>query len=522
MRSGSVSLLVGLLLTSCLDLVLPPDGTKEAGEVALTVLVQRPGRPELQPAPGATLALAGTSLSATADGDGNVKLGGLTTSVGVLRLEWDGDGDGLIDAARLFDLQAIGAGFGRRVSLGVVVLGRLATVQGKALRGDRAASATGHGGIQVFVPASPSSAVTSDDGSYTLNGLPEGNLPVTAYAPGYAPASSRVTVTAGQTVQLENVVLQPAPVSETGRLKGTVRDSGGTPLQAVDVTAETSSGPLRTTTGAIGGWELADVPPGLVNLVFKKGGFVSVRIPNFLVQAGLSTQDVTLTAGVDPADPPPAPDAGVVDAGAVDAGVAAPPVLRGAGPVQLVGGSLPDGGTSFVGSTAALEGDLDFIMLKYSMGMVPAYEDPWTLVYSATEPFESPLRFLTRRAGAGGGGPVEFSGRDLRSGLALTYANASQVRVSFGREITASASPPADPRIPGVRARPGDLVLNVSTTAGFPPCSANDGGIELVAAGDFLIAAVQVPDSGVTEPVLIECSSQSNTVLLQFVISGAP
>lgn len=542
-RAGSIDAMrlplivaAAVLGASCMDLVLPPDFANEPGEVTLTVLVQQPGRAELQAAPNATLTLVGTSQQSRADADGNIRLTGLTSSTGVLRLSWDADEDGVEDAARLFDLQTIGAGFGRRVSLGIVVLGRLASVQGRVRRGGREPS-TGHAGILVFVPSSPSSTVTSDDGSYVLSGLPEGSLPISFFANGYAPASSRVSVTAGQTLRLADVTLDTAPPAESGRIRGTVRSADGAPLPAVTVTVDTGSQQLTAQTDSIGAYSITDVPGGLVNLVFVKTGFVSVRIPNFLVQAGVSTQDATLTAGVDVV-PPVVVDAGTVDAGLGDAGTidagpgdagtpdagpAAPPVLRGAGPVPLTPITLPDGGYQLFRGTAALEGDLDFVLLKLGMGTEEIGDTDFELVYGATNDSEQRLRFLERRASRDGGRPLETGGVYPISAVVLTYANATRARVSFSRPVSATASPSIELGFPSVRARPGDLVLNVNIASySGDTCTVSDGGIPFTDVQDFQFIALSVPDAGVTAPVPVTCSLSSGATLMQFVLSNAP
>ncbi len=292
------------LLAGCLDVSLPPQ--RIAGRVTASVLAQRPGRSELVPAVGATLELLETGLSATADVDGNVVLDGLTGSTGTLRLAWDADGDGSADAARLIDVRTARVGPGTSVSLGIIVLGRLASASGVVRRGDRP-STTGHGGVQVFLPSSPSSTISADDGSWVLDGLPEGQVALSFFGAGYRPESSRVELKAGQRARLDDVRLSPAAASTTS-VSGTVREPSGRALSGVLV--EVLGGP-STRSGEAGDFELLALSTGVVSLAFRKEGFASFELPNVLLDETPRRFEVVLTPGdVDAGRPTTSRDGG--------------------------------------------------------------------------------------------------------------------------------------------------------------------------------------------------------------------
>jgi len=128
---------LSLCTVGCINLALPetppPPGP---GTLSGTLTYALPGRPTLQVAKGARVHLLETSNEVRADDEGRFLLPGLTQPRGLIRITFDFDSDGLADRQRLFSLATLGAGPGRDVALGEVVLGRNARLTGRALRAD--------------------------------------------------------------------------------------------------------------------------------------------------------------------------------------------------------------------------------------------------------------------------------------------------------------------------------------------------------------------------------------------------
>lgn len=221
------------LSVSCLDTKLPSAPVLGPGTVRATVFTALPNRQDLSPAKGATLTLLGTTLRATVDDDGNVQLSGITAKTGRLMFSFDADDDGVADRTRVFTLEALAAGFGKDVNLGQVVLGRNATLVGTVKRGDRVQLPAGHGGIAVFLPQLPQLTYTGDDGSFTLGGVPEGSLVLSAFAAGYRGEATPIEVAAAREERVGLIVLEPSPgTAAVGQLSGRVEQADGTPIPA--------------------------------------------------------------------------------------------------------------------------------------------------------------------------------------------------------------------------------------------------------------------------------------------------
>ncbi|MBK7862362.1 MAG: carboxypeptidase regulatory-like domain-containing protein [Archangiaceae bacterium] len=291
--------LIGCLL-SCRQLSLPEAAAPQPGTVQALVVYARPGQTELQPAVGAHARLQGTALEAVADNsEGRVALSGVVSSTGTLHFTFDADGDGAVDHQRLFSLAATGAGPGRDVFLGIIVLGRNAQITGKALKADRAGAPGGHGGISVFVPEAPFVTQTGDDGTYVLRGLPEGEQTVAAFSDQYAPFAQRVNLRAGEDLRLADIVLDRAPaMGATGELHGSTVLASGAAATGVSVTAAHGSDAPQTTTDSSGAFTFSTLQTGLWSVRFEKSGFKTLDVPNVLVIAGANTlAPVTLQAG---------------------------------------------------------------------------------------------------------------------------------------------------------------------------------------------------------------------------------
>jgi len=322
---------LALISIGCRDTELPPSTALQPGVFRATLFTALPGRSELSAATGATVTLVGSTQTAVADADGNVALSDLHASKGKLLFALDLNGDGTIDRSRSLTLESVGAGFGKEVNVGQLVLGRNATLVGKALRSDRAQINSGHGGIVVFLPQLPQLTVTGDDGSYLLPGVPEGEAAVSFTTPGYRAEASSLNVSVGIEQRIGDVVLTADPGGPTvGQLTGSVQQPDGTPIAAVAVRAVSQGREQAIQTNAEGQFTFPVLDTGVYVLGFEKSGLTPLRVDGVLLSAGvnqvgpyvmtagsgsLGTLDGGTPAGLDAGRPVTPSDGGLVDAG---------------------------------------------------------------------------------------------------------------------------------------------------------------------------------------------------------------
>ena len=273
--------------TACFDTSLPrPIGP---GTVRATLVTAAPNRADLVPAKGATVRLVGTTLDARADDDGNIVLAGISTRRGRLLFELDVDGDGSVDRSRTLSLEDVGAGFGKDVNVGQLVLGRSASIVGFARRADVRTPNTGHGGIAVFLPQLPALTFTGDDGSYVLSGVPEGTLVVTALTTGYRPESTSVEATPSEELRLAPFVLQPVPPGATS-LTGRVESLTGEPLSDVSVRSASNGEERVAVTGADGRFLFEGLQTAVYTLGLSRVDLRSLLVSN--VGVGVGRNDI--------------------------------------------------------------------------------------------------------------------------------------------------------------------------------------------------------------------------------------
>jgi hypothetical protein len=295
------------------DLTLPPP--PGAGALYGRVVVAVPGKGTHVAAPGATIAILGGGLSTVANAAGDFRLEGVEQTEGSLLFRAGAQ-------QRLLDLAEVGTGPGRQIGLGDVVVVDNGSLSGRVLRGDVANGSSGHGGTVIFVPEGPFTAYTGDDGSFTLENLPEGHLEVGFFRPGYAPVTrTGVATRAGEDVTLATVVLRPEADAGPGSLSGTVRFEPGLASAAGTTVSATAPGQPGVS-GAVrddGHFSVPGLAPGLYDLGLAHDGYTSATVANVLVREGVDWQvaDVVLTQGeaFDAGTRPPAPDAGVADGG---------------------------------------------------------------------------------------------------------------------------------------------------------------------------------------------------------------
>lgn len=356
MLSRPALVLLVLSLPGCIDTALPP--TPGPGSIQGNLRYALPGRVTLLPAVGAELTVLRTGLEARSQDEGRFLITGITQSTGTLLISLDLDGDGQIDRQRTLELLTLGAGFGRHLSLGDVVLGRNAEVHGAvSLQGST--STGGRGGISVFVPGGPWSTYTADDGTYALTGLPEGELQVAFYKSGFAPASADVRLDPGEQRQLPVVELVPAtegPATVHGILRTPTASASDAQARVRHLGMERS-----LPVDAQGRFAGEGLTSGLHSFAFERTGSRSIVLYNLLLPPGdtdlgtmvLTDGDstpVTLT-DLGPYVPRDAgiPDSGMPDAGTVDAG----PPDSGTPDAGVTDAGTPDAGTVDAGTPDA-------------------------------------------------------------------------------------------------------------------------------------------------------------------------
>lgn len=352
-----------LSLWACRSAELPPLPSRAPGSLRVTVLTARPGRSELVPAKGATATLLGTTLTASADDDGNLALTDLRATTGQVLFSLDLDADGNADRTRTIALEAVNAGFGKDVNLGQLVLGRNATVVGKVLRADRRTLTAGHGGISVFLPQLPQLTLSGDDGSFVLSGVPEGTITISYFTPGYQPDTSALTVEAGEEKRAGVVELTAAPgLPAIGALTGKVEGVDGTPIAAVTVRATDGTTETSRQTNAEGVFNFEQLATGVYIVGFEKTGLRPLRLDGVLVQSGANAMPaIVMTSGtgmlgsLDSGIQQPA-DAGDDDGGMradsgmpIDSGTPGPVAVVGPAQVVLAGAQVTLDGMASTG-----------------------------------------------------------------------------------------------------------------------------------------------------------------------------
>ncbi|MFO0598758.1 MAG: carboxypeptidase regulatory-like domain-containing protein [Myxococcaceae bacterium] len=321
---------VAVAFGGCANLFLPDAPVPLAtGVVTGRVVMAVPGRADRAPVKGVVVALGASTQSTVTDDQGVFALEGIVTTKGSVTFRLDADGDGTTDRQKTLAYEEIGAAPGRAVALGDVLLSENATLHGRVLRKD-VATAGGHGGTLVFVPASPWSAFTADDGSFVISQLPEGTVDVSAFRQGYAPQTlGGLALRGGEDLALRDVLLEPAANAMPGRITGVVKTfpEASTAGASVSIVSAFGGAPVATTVDGAGAFAQAALQPGVYDLTFSLSGYTTVVVGNVAVLSGQDTP-VEVTLGKGAAGEPlqreqPGVDAGVdggVDAG-MDAGV---------------------------------------------------------------------------------------------------------------------------------------------------------------------------------------------------------
>lgn len=320
-----VAAVVLLLSSACIELSLPePPPPPGPGTIQGTAVYAVAGRAGYRPAGGARVTLLSTGASTpTATDSGRFTLSNVRATSGVLLFTFDLDGDGTIDRQRALDLATIGAGPGKNVALGDVVLSQNATVAGRVLRADNPLP-TGHGGIAVFVPGAPYATATADTGDFVLENLPEGSVRLAFFLQGFGAESRDVAARGGEESRVSTTTLKPSTEASTpAAVTGVVR-LDDKPLANARLRFVSPTSSFIVTTDANGAFSTTTMNATLYQVAVEADGATSLRLYNVLLLPGMNDLGtLQLTTGE---STPLAIDAGVLtpfDAGVVgDGGVA--------------------------------------------------------------------------------------------------------------------------------------------------------------------------------------------------------
>lgn len=262
MRTLALCLFTAALGGCTRELSLPDPPSSAPGSVQGRLVYDVPGQRDPAPAKGAVVTLERSGARAVANEQGRFFVEGINDARASLTVSFDENGDGTVDRSRRLALADFSAGRGRQVELGDVSLGKNATVRGKVVRAESAQARTGHGGLVVIIPETPFAALTGDDGSFVLEGLPEGKLTLVAVR-GTARAQLEVSIRAGEELRLGAIeVAAPTTAPSTVQVTGRVLDAAGAALADVRVVLFAGATQREARTDAQGAFTL-DVTQGL-------------------------------------------------------------------------------------------------------------------------------------------------------------------------------------------------------------------------------------------------------------------
>jgi hypothetical protein len=296
-----LSLVVLLASAGCIELSLPdPPPPPGPGSIQGTAVYAVAGRTGYRPAGGTRITLINTGTQTFADREtGRFDLRNVRIREGLVYFVFDIDGDGVPDRQRALELSAIGAGPGRDVALGEVVLSRNATVVGRVRRGDNPLQ-TGHAGTSVFVPGAPFATTTADTGDFVLENLPEGPLQLAFYRQGYRAESRDLSVRGGEEARVAAATLtvDPQAAMPTVTVTGTIRFDDGTPVPNARVRFVSPANSFTVTTDANGAFSAQTMSAQLYQVGVEADGAVSLRLYNVLLLPGANELPaVQLTRG---------------------------------------------------------------------------------------------------------------------------------------------------------------------------------------------------------------------------------
>ena len=301
---GSCAILSSLLALSAgcpRDLDAPPPGLRR--NVTGRIVIAESGTSRQLPVQGAYVELLRTNLSAQTGADGRFSLGPLPGRGGTLSVRYSSSGSSAYDKQRLVQLSSLEAGGAGDLLAGDLLLAENGFIRGRAVLADNHQPATGNAGITVYVPDSPFTATTGDNGLYTLRDLPAGALDVAAFRPGYLASSiAGVNLASGQILEVRELDLAPAPTQALAGINGAVArldsaDASGLTVKLLAAgSKEGDPGAVvgQATTAADGSYAIKGVAPGLYDLSIAGPGLAPARLYNVLLAPGAAAQAATV------------------------------------------------------------------------------------------------------------------------------------------------------------------------------------------------------------------------------------
>ena len=151
----------------------------------------------------------------------------------------------------------------------------------------------GNAGIAIAVLGG-ATAATDDAGNWAIGNLAPGAVTVQATYPGYMPAMTTVTVTAGSIATASPLTLTKLKSTPMGGVSGRVFLFDTSAAAGSMVTLSSNGGTAMS--AADGSWSIANVPAGVYTATFAHAGYVSQTVANVIVPASgtVTVADVTL------------------------------------------------------------------------------------------------------------------------------------------------------------------------------------------------------------------------------------
>lgn len=166
------------------------------------------------------------------------------------------------------------------VRKGATVEGRVTTTEGRPVAGAHLrVMPTGNAGNPLLAALGLPEAVADGDGTYKLEGVPEGARSIVAEERDHPKVVQTLAVQPGS----NHLDFQLADGRE---VSGQVVDPQGQPIPGAEVSLSSQSGAWRETTGPDGGFRMTAIPDGSYRLLAEKEGWATARSPEVRVAGG--------------------------------------------------------------------------------------------------------------------------------------------------------------------------------------------------------------------------------------------
>jgi len=241
-----------------------------------------------QPVVGATVAAAGTSITAVTDAEGRYTLNNV--SVGTQTLN--------VSATGLRSTQATVNVVNNETIYKDIYLQTPTGAMRGTVRNAANNQPIAGASILVGIPFGVVyySAFTDAGGNYTLNDIPAGSLTIYAGADGFTAAQTTTTVVANQTTTQDFALAPENTGATTGTITGIVKNAANNqPISGAIVTVTGTN--LSATSGGDGSYTLSNLPAGAQTLNASKSGFRSATAQVTVTGGQTVTQDISLTPG---------------------------------------------------------------------------------------------------------------------------------------------------------------------------------------------------------------------------------